>query len=193
MTVHRATCLAIAAALAAALVAGCGGDTRRGEDQSTASETAASATAPATTPGPGAPAGHAVTAKVTDPARRAYVARVDSICGHLDRERRAQQERVAGTIDPHEAMVAYDDSISLGWRELRRIEAIPTPPGDRALLRHNVFDVIRSQLRMRTRMSRALAAMDIPRLQAMRTQVDDMSRAMSGFARGYGFRVCGED
>jgi hypothetical protein len=130
--------------------------------------------------------------KISDPARRAYVASVDSVCGHLDRERSTEQGKVASSKLTSEAVKAYDDTIALGWKELRQIEAIPTPPGERAVLRANVFDVIRSQLALRRRISGALAAVDVPRLRVLRAEADNMTRALTGFARGYGFRVCGE-
>ncbi len=180
----------LAAALLAAVVAGCGGDTRRGEAESTAAATGATLREPASQGGPRAPV---LAAKVTDPARRAYVSRVDAVCGRLDPERGAERERVRAASGTPAAVRAYDDTISLGWKELRQIEAIPAPPGDRALLQANVFDPIRRQLALRGRIGSALGALDVPRLRVLRTEMDNLTRALSGFARGYGFRVCGED
>jgi hypothetical protein len=181
----------LAAGLLVALVAGCGGDTRRAE-----SETTAVATHPAPAPAPshqGATGGPVIATKVTDPARRAYVARVDAVCGRLDPERSRAQGRVGESARPREAVKAYDDTIALGQRELRQIEAIPVPPGEQALLRANVFDVIRRELVVRRRIGSALAAVDVPRLRRLRGELDNLSRSLGGFARGYGFRVCGED
>lgn len=90
-------------------------------------------------------------------------------------------------------MKAYDDSISLGRRELRQIEAIAEPPGDATLLKANVFDPIRAQLALRARIRDALAAADVPLLRRLRTELDNSTRTLTGFARGYGFRVCGEE
>jgi hypothetical protein len=181
--------LMLAAGVLAALVAGCGGDARRAE-----SESAATSPAPASAPPQKAKTGGPVIAtKVTDPARRAYVARVDSVCGRLDPERSTAQGRVGESVRPGEAARAYDDTIALGQRELRQIEAIPAPPGEQALLRANVFDVIRQELTVRRRISSALAAVDVPRLRSLRGELDNLSRSLGGFARGYGFRVCGED
>jgi hypothetical protein len=178
--------------LAAALATGCGGDKRRGESETTAATTAPAAPAPGarTQAGKGGPA---ISTKVTDPARRAYVDRVDSICGRLDPERGTAQERVAKSARPEEAAKAYDETIALGWKELRQIEAIPAPSGERALLRANVFDVIRRQLAVRRLIDRALAAVDVPRLRALRGELDNLTRSLEGFARGYGFQVCGTD
>lgn len=178
-----------AAALISAFVVGCGGDTRRGETESTA---AVSPAGNPTTRSQNAAPGPVTVTKISDPARRAYVARVDSVCGHLDRERSTEQGKVASSKLTSEAVKAYDDTIALGWKELRQIEAIRTPPGERAVLRANVFDVIRSQLALRRRISGALAAVDVPRLRVLRAEADNMTRALTGFARGYGFRVCGE-
>ncbi|MGE5409150.1 MAG: hypothetical protein ACM3NV_11120 [Syntrophothermus sp.] len=130
--------------------------------------------------------------RVTDPARRAYVARVDAICARLDPERTREQERVGTSAGPAEAVRAYDDTIAVGWRQLRQIEAVPPPPGDAALLKANVFDPVRSQLALRRRIGAALAAADVARLRVLRAELDNSARAMTGFARGYGFRVYGE-
>jgi hypothetical protein len=172
--------------VAAALLVGCGGDQRRAE---TETETTA-----ATQPGVAspAPAGPVRVTRVSDPVRRAYVTHVDAICRRVDPERSSRQEAVANTADTAEAVTAYDDTIALGWRELRRIESVPPPPGDAALLKANVFDPVRAQLALRARMSKALAAADVPLLRRLRSELDDSTRALTGFARGYGFRVCGE-
>ncbi len=183
--------LATSVLIGVGFVAGCGGDTRRAESESTAA-------APNPTPASAAPqragtGGPVIATKVTDPARRAYVARVDSICGRLDPERSAAQERVRASARPGEAAKAYDDTIALGRKELRQVEAIPVPSGERALLRANVFEVIRRELTVRRRIASALAAVDVPRLRSLRAELDSLSRSLGGFARGYGFRVCGED
>jgi hypothetical protein len=184
----------LAALLLPATLAGCGGDTRRGEAESTAAatagETGTTLREPASQGGQRAPV---LAAKVTDPVRRAYVGRVDAVCGHIDPERSAERKRVRTASGTAGEVRAYDDTISLGWKELRQIEAIPAPPGDRALLRANVFDPIRRQLSLRGRIGRALGALDVPRLRILRGEMDNLTRALSGFARGYGFRICGGD
>lgn len=178
--------------LLAVLIAGCGGDKRRGEAEQTEATSPPSA---AETPAPSqAPSGERPqVTRVTDPARRAYVARVDAVCRRIEPERAKEQERVGAFTEPAEAAKAYEDSISLGWRELRQIEAIAEPPGDATLLRANVLDPIRGQLALRARIRDALAAADVPLLRRLRTELDNSTRALTGFARGYGFRVCGEE
>jgi hypothetical protein len=172
--------------------AGCGGDTRRGE-----SETTEAATAPAVpnamAEGQAGAGGPVVATRVTDPARRAYVARVDSVCSRFDPERSRAQERVAGMSRPGEAAKTYDETVGLGRMELRQIEAIPMPPGEGELLQANVFSVIGRELAIRREIGRALAATDISQLRRLRSELDGLSRSLGGFARGYGFRVCGED
>ncbi len=188
---HRSPFLALLALLAvltAMVVAGCGADTRRAE---TITSTAASKPPPsrpteqlATTP---------VSAKASDPARRAYVNRADGVCSRLDRERNAAREQTARATDTAQATKAYGDSIALGEKQLRQIEAIPRPPGDAALLRTNVFDVLKRQLAIRRQMQRALATTDVPRLKTLRAELDNLTQSLVGFARGYGFQTCGED
>ena len=179
MDVPRRQALILLLALPIALgAAGCGGDTRRGESE----------TSEATAAG-----GPAIATRVTDPARRAYVARVDAVCRRFDPERSKTQERVANASLPAEAAKTYDETIGLGRSELRRIEAIPAPPGEDELLRTNVFDVIRRELAIRGEIGGALSATDVPRLRRLRGELDSLSRSLGGFARGYGFRVCGED
>ena len=60
------------------------------------------------------------------------------------------------------------------------------------MLRANVFDPVRRQLALRAQIRVALAAVDLPRLRVLRARLDDISRALSAFARGYGWRACGE-
>ena len=132
-------------------------------------------------------------AQVADPARRAYIRRVDRVCSSLDPERNSAKESVAGAANGQEAGAAYENTITWGQAELRRIQAVPPPPGEGRLLRTNVFDVIRRQLALRSEIRNALPSLDVTRLQALQTQLDDLSRSVTAFARGYGFRVCGED
>lgn len=180
--------------LVAVLLAACGGDTRRGEAEQAETTTApapgvaeTSETSQPTTSGP------LQVTKVTDPVRRAYVNRVDAICGRMDPERTKEQERVGTATDTTEAVNTYEGSIKLGWRELREIEAIAEPPSDKALLAANVFGPIRSQLALREQIRDALAATDVPLLRRLRAELDNSTRALTGFARGYGFRTCGEE
>ena len=177
--------------LAAPTMASCGGDTRRAESEATEAGTGTAAI-PSTPPRQTGAGGPVIATKVTNPARRAYVARVDAICGRLDPERNREQARVGESARPEEAVRAYDGTIALGWRELRQIEAIPAPPGEHELLRANVFDPIRRQLAIRQQISSALSETDIPQLRRLRTELDNLSRSLGGFARGYGFQVCGE-
>lgn len=175
-------------ACAASIAVGCGGDTRRGEDtQAPTSQQTAATTTPATSGAQG------VSALAGDPARRAYVARVDSLCRRLDPERNAARERAGSAANPAEAATAYDEGTSAGWRELREIEAIPAPHGDRNSLQANLFGPIATQLALRRQIRDALVAVDVPRLRVLRGQLDDLTRSEIGFARGYGFRACGAE
>ena len=184
----RTLTITVAGSIVLALLAGCGGDTRRSESEGGRTALTPTAQAPAQSkPGP------VVITKVTDPARRAYIARVDRICSNLDTERNSARERVAGAADPQEASTAYEDTIATGEAELRRIQAVPAPPGEAQLLRTNVFDVIRRQLALRAEIRNTLPSLNVTRLQALQAQLDDLSRSVTAFARGYGFRVCGED
>lgn len=185
----RRPLLAIAvAALAGAAIGACGGDSDRA-DTSTVAATPASSSAAYGQQLPGTPA----VASVNDPARRAYVRQVDDVCRTLDRERNAAREQASEGLEDSQAAQAYDDSIALGERQLREIKAIPVPPGESELMRTNVFDVIDRQLELRRQMQTALADQDVESLQAMRAQLDSLTQSLLGFARGYGFRVCGED
>ncbi len=190
MTAPSRLTIMLAIGALAAVSAGCGGDTRRAESETTGA--APSTHAPAVQP-TGSSGGPVIAAKITNPARRAYVARVDSVCRRLDPERSAAQERVGGSALPEEAARSYDDTVALGEKELRQIESIPAPPGEGALLRANVFDVVKRELDVRRRIGFALAAVDMPRLRLLRGELDNLSRTLGAFARGYGFRVCGED
>jgi hypothetical protein len=179
-------CLGIPFALLVGL-AGCGGETRRAETETESAASAVPATPPAS-----APVKRVPVAKVTDPRRRAYVDRTDKICSSLDPERSNARKRVGESADIQGAVKAYEQDTALGSSELHRIEAVPPPPGDAALLRANVFDPIKRQLALRAEIRAALAAVDVPRLRVLRAELDNISRALSAFARGYGWRACGE-
>lgn len=188
----RPALLLLLLGLVAVLIAACGGDTRRGEaEQGEATTAPGVAPVPETSP-PTASEPPQVT-KITDPVRRAYVTKVDAVCRRFDPERTKEQELVGMSTGPTEAVKAYEGTISLGWQELREVEAIAAPPSDRALLTANVFDPIRSQLALRARIRDALAAADVPLLRRLRAELDNSTRALAGFARGYGFRDCGEE
>lgn len=188
MTSPRALTIVAASMAALAGFAGCGGDSGRGEQERSAQNPSTRTSSTPTTAKRSVPVTPA-----TDPARRAYVARVDRVCRSLDPERSSARERVGSSADAQEAAKAYDDNINSGETELRQIESIPVPPQEKQLVRTNVFDVIRRQLALRRQIRDALAAVDVPRLRSLRGQLDDLSRTLTGFARGYGFRVCGEN
>ena len=178
----------IAAIAAAVALVGCGGDSRRAE-----TEPAGSNPVPAGSESPQAGRRAAVpVAAIADPRRRAYVRRTDRICSQFDNERNSERERVREAADVSGAERAYERGTVLGRSELRQLEAVPAPPGDDALLQANVFAPVRSQLALRAQMRTALAEVDLPRLRALRARLDDISRALSAFARGYGWRSCGE-
>lgn len=190
MTVRLASVLVLALLLAN--FAGCGGDKRRGESETTEATTQPSAVQSPESTAPRSTEPVRVT-KVTDPARRAYVARVDAICAQIDPERAKEQERVGSSTDSAQAARTYDDTIVLGWRELRRIEAIPEPAGEKAVLKANVIEPIKGQLALRERIRSALAEANVPLVRRLRAELDNSTRALTGFARGYGFRTCGEE
>jgi hypothetical protein len=177
--------------LLVALFAGCGGDKRRGEAETTEATTQADKVQSPESSQPGGSGPVRVT-KVTSPVRRAYVARVDAVCEKIEPERTKEQEKVGASTGSAEAVKAYEGAITLGWRELRQIEAISPPLGEEALLRANVFDPVKGQLALRAKIRDALANADVPLVRRLRNQLDNSTRALTGFARGYGFQVCGE-
>ena len=179
-------------ALLVASFAGCGGDKRRGESETTEATTQPGAARAPESTSPRSTEPVRVT-KVTDPARRTYVTRVDAICAQIDPERSKEQERVGSSADSTQAAKAYDGTIVLGWRELRRIEAIPEPAGEGAVLKVNVLEPIKGQLALREQIRGALAVANVPLVRRLRAELDNSARALTGFARGYGFRTCGEE
>jgi hypothetical protein len=172
--------------VAAVLVAGCGGEPQRAGEGTVPNVATATQPAPETGAAPG------VSATVSDPARRAYIAGADRICERLDPKRNEARRRVGEAGDTAEAVKGYDEGISLAAQQLRELEAIPVPPRDRELMRTDVFDVLRQQLSLRQQVRAGLQAGDVALVEGLQTQLDDLTRSLQGFARGYGFRVCGE-
>jgi hypothetical protein len=177
---------ATAAAFATVILAACGGEAGRGE-------TSTVVVAPAHVRAGQQLSETPVTARVSDPVQRAYVSKVDAICKKLDRERNSAREQAAAGAESAAGTRAYDDTIALGERQLREIRSVQPPPGESKLLRTNVFDVLDKQLQIRREMRTALGESDLPKLQKLRIQLDSLTQSLLGFARAYGFRVCGED
>lgn len=188
MPINR--CFAAIAAASALLVTGCGGDQRRGSEPSIGA-TATVTARPVAAVGPGGKLETPVSAPATDPARRAYIARVDRICGRIDPERNKEQEDSTGALS--DIARRYVVASVLSADELREIEAITPPRGDARALRTNVFDVIVRQLSIRKQIHRAILARDLTTVEARQSDLDDLTRLLAGFARGYGFKVCGTD
>ena len=177
--------------LVAAVFAGCGGDTRRGEAERTEATTRPSAVQ---TPESSQPPSGDRCGWRRSPIR--FAAPTSAGRRGLRRDRPRAREGAGEGRNRHgpaEAVKAYEGTIALGWRELREIEAIAEPPGERRLLRANVFDPIRGQLALKAKIRDALAAADVPLLRRLRSELDNSIRALAGFARGYGFGVCGEE
>jgi hypothetical protein len=188
MQIHR--CVAGIAAASALLLAGCGGDQRRASESSI-DATAGAAARPVAASVTGGALEATVSAPVTDPARRLYVARVDRVCGRIDPERNREREDSNGALD--DVARRYVVASVLSGRELREIEAIAPPRGDARALKANVFDVIVRQLSIRTQIHQAILTRDLATVEARQSDLDDLTRQLAGFARGYGFRVCGKD
>lgn len=188
-----AAVVAVAVVSLVLLASGCGGDQRRGEAETVTVTSGATGTQtqPTTTPASGQVKVPATS--VSDPARRAYIARIDGICRRFDPEQAGAREKVDKSASENEAVTAYDDSITLWSRQLSEIETVSPPTGDRAALEANLFGPIRRQLALRRQISGALANVDVPSLERLRGELDKISLALTAFARGYGFRVCGEE
>lgn len=175
-------------ALVPIALSACGGDTRRAETEGGAART----TQTTSTKAPAGAHQSVPAAAVTDPRRRAYIAKTDRICRGVDPERNTAREQVGAAADTQEAAKSYEKETALGTSELKQLEAVAPPPGDAKLLQANVFGPVRHQLALRAQIRVALAAADVPRLRALRAELDNISRALAGFARGYGWRDCGE-
>ncbi|MEO8966012.1 MAG: hypothetical protein ABI355_00345, partial [Solirubrobacteraceae bacterium] len=166
----------------------CGGDGRRASELSIGETSSVTAQPVAATGSPG-PSEAMISAPITSPARQVYIARVDRICSRLDPARSREREDSGGGID--DLVRRYAAATTLSAEELHRIEAIVPPRGDGRALRANVFDVITRQLASRKQIHTALKARDLTTLEARQAEIDDLTRLLAGFARGYGFKVCG--
>ncbi len=174
--------------LAGALIfAGCGGDRNRAEGSAAPPSTSSTAAAVAVK----VPHAPPVSAEATDPARRRYIAKADRVCARYDPKRNEARRRTGEAADSTEAAHAYDDGIKLGVAQLRALLALPVPPRDAGALRANVFEPLRAELRLRRAIVPALAANDLTRLRPLQRRLDALTQSLDGFARGYGYRVCG--
>jgi hypothetical protein len=178
------------AAASALFLTGCGGDQRRASESGIDGTGSVTARPVAATTAVG-PLEAAVSAPVTNPARRVYIARVDRICGRIDPERNKEREDSNGALN--DVARRYLVASVLSARELHEIEAIAPPRGDARALKTNVFDVIVRQLAIRKQIHLALLERDLTTVQARQSGLDDLTRLLAGFARGYGFTVCGTD
>ncbi len=129
---------------------------------------------------------------MSDARRRAYISHADSVCRSLDPKRSAARQRVGEAANEHEAIKAYDEGIGLADKQLRRLEAIPRPRGDASVLRTNVFSVLRRQLALRRQIRTGLKDKNVAELKSRQRELENLTRSLVGFARGYGFKVCGE-
>ena len=188
MRIHRS--VVWIAAGGALLLAGCGADQRRASESSI-NATGGVTARPVAATGTAGRSDAAVSAPVTGRARRAYVARVDRVCARIDPERNKEREDSAGALS--DVARRYAVASVLGARELREIEAISPPRGDVRALKTNVFDVIVRQFAIRKQVHQALLEHNLATVRARQNDLDDLTRLLAGFARGYGFRVCGTD
>lgn len=172
----RIVVLLAVAATSATLLAACGGEPRRG------------AVTDVTTPSVSVPQG---TARVTDPARARYVRAVDAVCDRYNPEREQATAEAGSAPDADHAARAYDGTIAFAEAQLRAVEAVTPPAGDRILIARNVLDRLRERLTLRRELRADLAASDAASAQVNRAKLDTITLALESFARGYGFRVCG--
>lgn len=181
-------------AVAVTGLSACGGDRNRADEAaggSPSTTTAATTSSPATTPHVQLPKGPAVSARATDPARRAYIARADRVCARYDPKRNEARKRTGEAADAGEATKAYDEGVKLATAQLRALEAIHVPASEAGVLRANVFEPLHAQLQLRHRIAPALAVNSVAEVRPLQRQLDGLSRSLEGFARGYGFHVCG--
>ncbi len=165
--------------VSAVLLSGCGGEPRRAAVTVTVpAPTSSGVTVPETSG----------TARVTDPARMAYIRAADRVCGTLDPEREAKLREVKSAPSPVDA---YAATVALAGEQLRRIAAIPPPPADRSLIARNVVDRLHARLIARQYLQRDLAAGDDSAAARDQAQFEALGVAVRSFARGYGFRKCG--
>jgi hypothetical protein len=174
----RAALMALTALSVSVAPVGCGGEARRGPVRTVAGPPPAAVTV-------NEPAG---TARVTDPARAAYIRRADRVCADLDPRRESKLHEVEGASDP---AGAYAQTVTLAREQLRRIEAIHPPAGDRELIARNVIDRLRERLGLRDRLQRDVADDDADAAARDQSQFEALGVAVHSFARGYGFRKCG--
>lgn len=178
--VNIRTFLALVAVGANILVlSACGGEPRR----------AVSYTTVVSTPDVGEPSD---TARVIDPARAAYIRRVDAVCARINPERERAISGVGSAGDNAHAEQSMKQSIVLAEQQLREVAAVKPPAADRQLIASNVIDRLKTRLGLRRKLAVDLRDDDVGDASRNRAQLDALTIALRSFARGFGFRVCGE-
>lgn len=172
------SCVCVVTALAAA---GCGGEAGRAPETATVITVMGSPTVPLPP--------H--TARITDPARAAYVKQVDAVCRTRNPERDKDVKEAADASSEEESVAAYDRSITTADEQLREIEAVKPPADDADLITTNVIDRLKQRIVLRRKLSQALADDDADAASRDRAELDALTIALQSFARGYGFSDCG--
>lgn len=172
------SCACVATALA---VAGCGGEAGRAPETATVITVMGSPTVPLPP--------H--TARITDPARAAYVKAVDAVCRTRNPERDKDVKEAADASSEQDAVAAYDRSITTADEQLKEIEAVTPPADDADLIATNVIDRLKQRIVVRKQLSKALADDDAEAASRDRAELDALTIALQSFARGYGFSDCG--
>ena len=162
-------------------VAGCGGEALRAPQVSSVVTVIEGQTVPLPS----------ATAKITDPVRAAYVAKVDAICRVRNPERDADVKAAGAAGSEAQAVKAYDRSVTTADAQLREIEAVTPPTNDVSLIATNVVDRLRRRIVLRTQISKDLANSDANAASRDRAELDALTIALESFARGYGFTNCG--
>ena len=147
-----------AGSLALAILVGCGGDSRRAESEG-GQTVAATPTTQATQRLQSGTGGRSRRSRIRRGARTSREWTASAAISTRSATR--LESASAGSADVQEASKAYEDTITSGEAELRRIQAVPPPPGESQLLRANVFDVISQQLALRGEIRNALPSLDI--------------------------------
>jgi hypothetical protein len=139
--------------------------------------------------------GAAQTATTTETVSKAeFIEQGDDLCGQFREEVEGLDEELTAALedgDYEEAATILSGGLEITRRQLEEFEALPTPEADAAVI-DDYLSSTEQQLAITDRLVEALRDQDVSQISALAEEVDEIETETDGIAKGYGFKVCGQ-